>query len=102
MIGYPREAIAVDDAIYIEGTDGQLAALGRRAGVHKRVVMIGHNPDMESLVRRLTGERVIMPTAALVRIDLTARSWSELDGAPAVLRFVLLPRELPPLEGSAS
>jgi phosphohistidine phosphatase len=44
-----------------------------------RVMVVGHNPGMESLVEELTGEWIRMPTAALAQISLRINQWSELS-----------------------
>lgn len=59
--GDPRAA--VEEAL----ADGDLPCL-----------LVGHNPDLELLVRDLTGEAIPLATAALVRIAFR-------DGAPRVL-----------------
>ena len=44
----------------------------------ERVMIVGHNPDLEELVEALTGESVTLPTAALVQIELPIQTWFEL------------------------
>lgn len=43
------------------------------------VLIVGHNPGLEALVRQLTGERHDLPTAALAQIDLPIERWRDLD-----------------------
>ena len=43
-----------------------------------RVMVVGHNPGLESLVEVLTGEDEIMPTAAIAHIRVAVESWSDL------------------------
>jgi phosphohistidine phosphatase len=43
-----------------------------------RVMIVGHNPGQESLIRELTGRDERFPTAALARIDLPIETWKEL------------------------
>ena len=42
------------------------------------VLIVGHNPGLEELVARLTGERQDLPTAALAQIALTVDQWRDL------------------------
>ncbi len=42
------------------------------------VMAIGHNPTMEQLVYLLTGERELMPTAAIAHIELPVQRWEAL------------------------
>ncbi len=58
--------------VYIE----KLQALSNK---HERVMVVGHNPTMEHLVRHLTGQIERMPTAALAHIELSIQNWEEFD-----------------------
>jgi phosphohistidine phosphatase len=42
------------------------------------VLIVGHNPGLEELVARLTGEREDLPTAALAQIVLPVDQWRDL------------------------
>lgn len=44
-----------------------------------RVMIVGHNPDLEELIEALTGEALILPTASLVQIEIPVQSWHELS-----------------------
>jgi phosphohistidine phosphatase SixA len=46
------------------------------------VLLVGHNPGLEELVRDLTGEPIALPTAALAALDCECEAWSDLR-APA-------------------
>ena len=43
------------------------------------VMIVGHNPGLEELVARLTGEPETLPTAALAQIALPIDRWSDLN-----------------------
>lgn len=45
----------------------------------ERVLLVGHNPGLESLIEGLTGESLTMPTAALAVLELAAGAWSDLS-----------------------
>jgi phosphohistidine phosphatase len=60
---------------------------------HESVLLVGHNPGFEDLVRMLTGKTVSMPTAALAKINLDIESWHELDAASNELEFLIRPKE---------
>ncbi|MCP3963909.1 MAG: histidine phosphatase family protein [bacterium] len=64
---------------------------------HDRVMIVGHNPTSEDLVEHLTGKDVIMTTANLACLDLDIASWQDVTQATGQLRFLLRPRELPPV-----
>lgn len=44
-----------------------------------RVMIVGHNPGHEELVRSLTGQDERFPTAALAHIQLPIENWKELE-----------------------
>ena len=46
---------------------------------YQRVMVVGHNPTMEQLVRSLTGQYREMPTAALAHIELPIQRWEALN-----------------------
>ena len=41
------------------------------------VMIVGHNPGLEQLVERLTGERQDLPTASLAQIGLPIDQWRD-------------------------
>ncbi|HYG09156.1 MAG TPA: histidine phosphatase family protein [Pyrinomonadaceae bacterium] len=81
------------ERIYEAGTEQLIevvAEAGGRAGV---LLVVGHNPGLQELLERLTGERAAMSPATLVRIDLDIEAWDELPGAGAGrLVFALAPQ----------
>ncbi|MDE0086971.1 MAG: histidine phosphatase family protein [Candidatus Poribacteria bacterium] len=76
--GYPQKIKRLDrfylapPGVYIE----KLQALSNK---YERVMVVGHNPTMEQLVRHLTGQIERMPTAALAHIELPIQNWETFD-----------------------
>ena len=60
---------------------------------YKSVLIVGHNPGFENLVRVLTGETVQMPTAALAKINLDSEIWSAIESGMGELEFLIRPKE---------
>ena len=59
------------------------------------ILIIGHNPGFGELVKILTGQREVFPTAALAQIELPVDRWDELTpGTDGRLIHVWRPREL--------
>ncbi len=58
------------------------------------VLLIGHNPGLEELLQKLTGEIVTLPTAALAFIELNVEHWSEMRGGSGQLQYRVKPKEL--------
>ncbi|MBS1797594.1 MAG: histidine phosphatase family protein [Acidobacteria bacterium] len=57
------------------------------------ILIVGHNPGFENLVRTLTGETVAMPTAALARVDLDIARWRDVEAGANRLEFLLRPKD---------
>jgi phosphohistidine phosphatase len=72
--------LLLDPRLYHAGPTDILAAL--RSVVQQNVatvMIVGHNPGLEELIARLTGEREDLPTCALAQIALPIDRWSDLD-----------------------
>ena len=81
--------------LYMSSAEHQLRAVARYAGdEHERVMIVGHNPTLEDMVERLSGEDKRVTTANLACIDLDIESWRQLPAARGELRFLLRPKEL--------
>jgi phosphohistidine phosphatase len=80
-----RPSTRIDDRVYA-ASDERLIAVLRELPEHvETVVLVGHNPGIEELASRLTGEWTPMPTSALAVITVRG-SWSSAGQHPAVLR----------------
>jgi phosphohistidine phosphatase len=61
----------------------------------QRVLVVGHNPDLEDLLERLTGASEPLPTAALAMLGLPISKWQKLEfGIACELRRVWRVKEL--------
>jgi phosphohistidine phosphatase len=58
------------------------------------VLLVGHNPGFEELIRVLTGKIQVMPTATLAKINLDIESWSKIAANCGTLDFAITPKEL--------
>lgn len=60
-----------------------------------RVMIVGHNPGFEELLKTLTGREERLPTAALARVNLPIASWNELTlNTRGTLESVWRPKEM--------
>jgi phosphohistidine phosphatase len=75
----------IDDRVYAASDDELLAVVRELPDDVETVVLVGHNPGLEELVSRLTGEWPPMPTSALAVITVSG-AWSSAGRDPAVLR----------------
>jgi len=81
--------------LYLAEPPAYLDALRRLGNDAARVLVVGHNPGIETLIFRLTGEAEHMPTAALAECELPISSWSELThDVRGTLKDVWRPREV--------
>lgn len=83
--------------LYLAEPEDYLAAVRRAGGEAKSVLVVGHNPGLEMLLQRLTGEWHRLPTAALARVELAIDSWGELEDLEegrGALAGLWLPKEL--------
>jgi phosphohistidine phosphatase len=61
---------------------------------YSSVMVVGHNPGMESIVYYLTGQVSGMPTAALAVIELDADRWVDVTAGCGTLNGVIRPKEV--------
>jgi phosphohistidine phosphatase len=57
-------------------------------------LLVGHNPGLEELLERLTGEARSLPTASLVCIELEIEKWIKLREGGGRLAWLMKPKEL--------
>ena len=93
-----RGKILLDDRLYLAGPSAIVGVLNEIEDESvSRVMIVGHNPGQEKLVRELTGRDERFPTAALARIDLPIETWKELDlSVRGTLVHLWRPKELEP------
>jgi phosphohistidine phosphatase len=82
--------------LYPGEPEAVLGYLQRLDDAYERVLVVGHNPGLETLVGALARTEVTLPTAALAVLEPAVDRWSELDGhSEALLLRLWLPKELP-------
>lgn len=76
--GYDGE-ILLDPHLYLASAASIVRMLRKvRDAKAETVMIVGHNPGLEELVARLTGEGDNMPTAALAQIAVPIDHWRDL------------------------
>jgi phosphohistidine phosphatase len=75
----------IDDRVYAASGVDLLGVVQELPDDIRTVVLVGHNPGLEDLVARLTGESVSIPTSAMAVIVLTG-SWATAGHTSAALR----------------
>jgi phosphohistidine phosphatase len=93
-MGY-KGPVIYEQTLYLAEPGVYLKAIRDHADTHERVMIIGHNPGLETLVQTMTGTDQPLPTAALAEIQLTIQSWKGLKRTTkGQLRHLWLPRNL--------
>jgi phosphohistidine phosphatase len=88
-----KQPIDFLDALYLADPAAILRVIREHARASELVMVVGHNPGLEGLVAKLTGEHVELPTTGLAECALPIQSWSELDGK-------INPEEIPHVSAS--
>ncbi len=76
--GYTSEVTYLDH-LFMAEPDVILDALRLLPDTTERVLVVGHNPGLESLLQILTGQIESLPTAALACLFLPVKSWKEIN-----------------------
>jgi phosphohistidine phosphatase len=96
-------SVKFDDALYHAGSATLMDFLRAVPTDLGSVMVIGHNPGLESLAHRLVGDgdsdeiakmRSKFPTAALAILVLPAGGWSEIGRGSCKLHSFVVPRDL--------
>ncbi len=78
--GYPESKIITEEHLYFSGTRGMVDLLEKLDDKYTKVMIVGHNPAMTSLLKTLCDSPVEnMPTCAVAVISFDMSSWSELS-----------------------
>jgi phosphohistidine phosphatase len=89
--------------LYLAGPQAMLNRLRRTPDEVRRVMLVAHNPGMQTLARRLAGvgpeqdmSRLAekFPTGALAILVFRGRSWEELAEGSCELHSLVVPRDL--------
>jgi phosphohistidine phosphatase len=85
--------IRFDDRIYEASPHRLLGIASELDDEIKSVMLVGHNPGLEGLLKMLTHEAEAMPTAALAVVDLRIDSWKEIHIDCCSLRTLIRPKD---------
>ena len=99
-LGFPDADIDWDPRVYEATVATLLAVLAECPGHANRVLLVGHNPGLEGLVRHLARAHdhapeagAFFPTAALAHLRLP-RDWSDLQPGVGGLDAIYRPKHL--------
>ena len=83
-----------DERLYEAGMRRLLTLVSRLDNQANSVMLVGHNPGFEELLKTLTGEAHTMPTAALAGIEFDVDDWSQVKARTGRLTLFLTPKDL--------
>lgn len=75
--GLDEHHVVLEESLYLAQPTNYLECLKLLAQAFSRPMVVGHNPGLESLVHRLTGESEVMPTACVVHVRLPIDDWAD-------------------------
>ena len=75
--GFPGD-IRYSPDFYLAAPSTWIDAIHQIGDEHDRIMIVGHNPGLETMVQQLTGHDEPFPTAALAQVELPIGSWQKL------------------------
>lgn len=81
--GYAGEIVVEASLYHATPADAIVVLKSLSNQTARTVLIVGHNPGLEDLVSRLSGEHHNLVTAALVELAVPIDRWSELDATIA-------------------
>lgn len=99
-LDYKKKKIIFEEDIYAAGVLELLGVLQRCPANAATVLIVGHNPGLEELIRHLAGEDLetpkdgkLLPTATVARLEMPD-DWRSLGQGSAQLVSITRPRSL--------
>ncbi|MDQ3322086.1 MAG: histidine phosphatase family protein [Acidobacteriota bacterium] len=87
-----KAEIRYDERIYEASPHRLLEVIAETEDEREAIMLVGHNPGLEGLIRVLTGETQLMKTAALAVIDLQIERWKETSAGCGMVRKIINPK----------
>ncbi len=76
--GYEKDIYFVD-RLYLAEVEAILETLKEQPDDVEMLLLIGHNPGLESVLQILTGKIESLPTASIANISLPIEHWAEIS-----------------------
>jgi phosphohistidine phosphatase len=79
-LGYPREFLQRDDALYLASVDEILDVIAAQDTGFNSLMLVGHNPGFTDFANYLVpGITNNVPTAGVISVELDSEEWSLYD-----------------------
>lgn len=85
--------IRYEERVYEASPLTLLEIVSEASDENETLMLVGHNPGLEGLIKVLTGEDLALPTAGFVKINLKIEKWSELVAGAGHLELLMCPNE---------
>ena len=92
-VGAIEPEIRFDERIYESSPQTLVQIISELGEQADSLLLVGHNPGLEGLIRFLTGETQTMPTATLAVIDLNVENWAEITAECGTLKNLIRPTD---------
>jgi phosphohistidine phosphatase len=92
-VGAIKPEIRFDERIYEASPQTLVQIISELGEEADSLLLIGHNPGLEGLIRFFTGETQPMATAALAVIELNAKTWAEISADCGTLKNLIRPTD---------
>ncbi len=84
-----------NEDLYYGSSQDYLESIQNNEHTADIVMLVGHNPKMEDIARRLCGNgSVRMPTAGLICFEQPANNWKQIREGAASLKWMMIPKLL--------
>jgi phosphohistidine phosphatase len=83
-----------DERIYEADVEALLKVVSQVDEAAETVLLVGHNPGLQELLRFLTGEEQEFPTAALASVSFKLDKWSAVEQKSGRLKWLVTPKSL--------
>ena len=95
-IGYPREFLQRDNALYLASVNGILDVIASQDVGFNNLMLVGHNPGFTDLANYLVpGLTNNVPTAGVISVELDTDDWSIYDRPDTKLLLYDFPKNRP-------
>ncbi|MEO1054867.1 MAG: histidine phosphatase family protein [Bacteroidota bacterium] len=94
-IGYPKESIVRDRAVYHADEDELLEIMQQQDDKYESIMLFGHNPGFTYFANELAHTEIDnIPTCGVFACELNIEQWSELRFGTAKMLFFDYPKKL--------
>jgi phosphohistidine phosphatase len=96
VLGYPREFVQIEPALYLADPGSILDVIGKQEERFTEILVVGHNPGFTELVNRLLPDLELpnLPTAGVVAMESSAARWADVAARNTTLLFYDYPKNV--------